>query len=185
MSIHSRNEDVILQFGLKKPAYRIVVNTPTTLGSIGFTTSLDPVNDAGVRRLGRQHHVRQHLATPPPQHQAARMGDFTGASVAASPRRQPPGAAKGRHRYRKLRPRRRLRVSRPHRLRGGSMSSSRREATPHQPRRRRRESLRHSSPTPTPASARRRRSNGELSKRPPTSYAKKTSGWRSDRGAKL
>jgi acetaldehyde dehydrogenase (acetylating) len=28
MSIHSRNDDVILQFGLKKPAFRIVVNTP-------------------------------------------------------------------------------------------------------------------------------------------------------------
>src|SRR6185437_15996926 len=36
MSIHSRNDDVILQFGLKKPAFRIVVNTPTTLGSIGM-----------------------------------------------------------------------------------------------------------------------------------------------------
>src|SRR3954465_6575742 len=42
MSIHSRNDDVILQFGLKKPAYRIVVNTPTTHGSIGLTTGLDP-----------------------------------------------------------------------------------------------------------------------------------------------
>src|SRR5690606_25534947 len=28
MSVHSRNEDVILQFGLKKPAFRICVNTP-------------------------------------------------------------------------------------------------------------------------------------------------------------
>src|SRR5215510_13659528 len=44
MSIHSRNDDVILQFGLKKPAFRIVVNTPTTLGSIGLTTGLDPGN---------------------------------------------------------------------------------------------------------------------------------------------
>ncbi len=42
MSIHSQNEDVILEFGLKKPAFRIVVNTPTTLGSIGMTTGLDP-----------------------------------------------------------------------------------------------------------------------------------------------
>src|SRR5918996_593835 len=37
MSIHSRNDEVSLQFGLKKPAYRIVVNTPTTHGSIGLT----------------------------------------------------------------------------------------------------------------------------------------------------
>ncbi|MCA1563267.1 MAG: aldehyde dehydrogenase family protein, partial [Acidobacteria bacterium] len=42
MSIHSRNDEIILQFGLKKPAFRIVVNTPTTLGSIGLTTGLDP-----------------------------------------------------------------------------------------------------------------------------------------------
>ncbi len=52
MSIHSRNEDVILQFGLKKPAFRIVVNTPTTLGSIGFTTSLDPSMTLGCGGWG-------------------------------------------------------------------------------------------------------------------------------------
>jgi acetaldehyde dehydrogenase (acetylating) len=42
MSIHSQNEQVILEFGLKKPAFRIVVNTPTSHGSIGLTTGLDP-----------------------------------------------------------------------------------------------------------------------------------------------
>ena len=42
MSIHSRNDAVILEFGLRKPAFRIVVNTPTTHGSIGLTTGLDP-----------------------------------------------------------------------------------------------------------------------------------------------
>ena len=52
MSIHSRNEDVILQFGLKKPAFRIVVNTPTTLGSIGLTTSLDPSMTLGCGGWG-------------------------------------------------------------------------------------------------------------------------------------
>ena len=46
MSIHSQNEQVILEFGLKKPAFRIVVNTPTTHGSIGLTTGLDPGDDA-------------------------------------------------------------------------------------------------------------------------------------------
>ena len=35
MSIHSRNDEVILQFGLKKPAFRIVVNSPTTHGRSG------------------------------------------------------------------------------------------------------------------------------------------------------
>jgi acetaldehyde dehydrogenase (acetylating) len=52
MSIHSRNEDVILQFGLKKPAFRIVVNTPTTHGSIGLTTGLDPSMTLGCGGWG-------------------------------------------------------------------------------------------------------------------------------------
>src|SRR5688500_6215538 len=47
MSIHSQNEEVILQFGLKKPAFRICVNTPTTHGSIGLTTGLDPAMTLG------------------------------------------------------------------------------------------------------------------------------------------
>jgi acetaldehyde dehydrogenase (acetylating) len=52
MSIHSRNDDIILQFGLKKPAYRIVVNTPTTHGSIGLTTGLDPAMTLGCGGYG-------------------------------------------------------------------------------------------------------------------------------------
>ena len=52
MSIHSRNDDVILQFGLKKPAFRIVVNTPTTHGSIGLTTGLDPAMTLGCGGWG-------------------------------------------------------------------------------------------------------------------------------------
>jgi acetaldehyde dehydrogenase (acetylating) len=52
MAIHSRNEDVILQFGLHKPAFRIVVNTPTTYGSIGLTTGLDPAMTLGCGGYG-------------------------------------------------------------------------------------------------------------------------------------
>jgi acetaldehyde dehydrogenase (acetylating) len=52
MSIHSSNDAVILEFGLKKPAYRIVVNTPTTLGSIGLTTGLDPAMTLGCGGYG-------------------------------------------------------------------------------------------------------------------------------------
>ncbi len=52
MSIHSRNEPVILEFGLKKPAFRIVVNTPTTHGSIGLTTGLDPAMTLGCGGFG-------------------------------------------------------------------------------------------------------------------------------------
>ena len=52
MSIHSRDEQVILEFGLRKPAFRIVVNTPTTLGSIGMTTGLDPSMTLGCGGYG-------------------------------------------------------------------------------------------------------------------------------------
>ncbi|HKV99170.1 MAG TPA: aldehyde dehydrogenase family protein, partial [Vicinamibacterales bacterium] len=52
MSIHSRNEQIILEFGLKKPAFRIVVNTPTTHGSIGLTTGLDPAMTLGCGGFG-------------------------------------------------------------------------------------------------------------------------------------
>ena len=52
MSIHSRNDAIILEFGLKKPAFRIVVNTPTTHGSIGLTTGLDPAMTLGCGGYG-------------------------------------------------------------------------------------------------------------------------------------
>ena len=52
MSIHSRNDDIVLQFGLKKPAFRIFVNTPTTHGSIGLTTGLDPAMTLGCGGWG-------------------------------------------------------------------------------------------------------------------------------------
>ena len=91
MSIHSRNDDVILQFGLKKPAFRIVVNTPTTHGSIGLTTGLDPAMTLGLRRLRRQHHVRQHLAAAPAEHQAPRVRGHAGRASQARSRNR--GAA--------------------------------------------------------------------------------------------
>ncbi len=52
MSIHSRNDAVILEFGLRNPAFRIVVNTPTTHGSIGLTTGLDPAMTLGCGGYG-------------------------------------------------------------------------------------------------------------------------------------
>jgi acetaldehyde dehydrogenase (acetylating) len=52
MSIHSRNDDIILEFGLRKPAFRICVNTPTTHGSIGLTTGLDPAMTLGCGGYG-------------------------------------------------------------------------------------------------------------------------------------
>src|SRR6059058_4588188 len=52
MAIHSQNEAVILECGLKKPAFRIVVNTPTAHGSIGLTTGLDPAMTLGCGGWG-------------------------------------------------------------------------------------------------------------------------------------
>ena len=52
MSIHSRDDAIVLEFGLRKPASRIVVNTPTTLGSIGMTTGLDPAMTLGCGGYG-------------------------------------------------------------------------------------------------------------------------------------
>ncbi|MEQ1870608.1 MAG: aldehyde dehydrogenase family protein, partial [Vicinamibacterales bacterium] len=52
MSIHSQNEQIILEFGLKKPAFRISVNTPSTWGSIGLTTGLAPAMTLGCGGYG-------------------------------------------------------------------------------------------------------------------------------------
>jgi acetaldehyde dehydrogenase (acetylating) len=52
MSIHSQNEQVILEFGLRKPAFRIVVNSPTTHGSVGLSTGLDPAMTLGCGGYG-------------------------------------------------------------------------------------------------------------------------------------
>ncbi len=52
MSIHSRSDAIILEFGLHKPAFRICVNTATTHGSIGLTTGLDPAMTLGCGGYG-------------------------------------------------------------------------------------------------------------------------------------
>ena len=40
--IHARDEDVVLAFGIEKPAFRILVNTWGTFGAIGASTGLMP-----------------------------------------------------------------------------------------------------------------------------------------------
>ena len=42
LAIHSNNMDIIREFALKKPIFRILVNTPSTFGGIGATTGLFP-----------------------------------------------------------------------------------------------------------------------------------------------
>lgn len=50
--IHSRDEEVIRQFALKKPVGRVLVNTPATLGSMGATTNLFPAMTLGSITAG-------------------------------------------------------------------------------------------------------------------------------------
>lgn len=42
MGIHCRDQAVLDQFFLEKPANRIIVNGPTSQGAVGYSTSLDP-----------------------------------------------------------------------------------------------------------------------------------------------
>jgi len=50
--IHARDEHVIMQFGLEKPVFRIVVNTFGTLGTTGYTTGLMPSFTLGSGGVG-------------------------------------------------------------------------------------------------------------------------------------
>ena len=52
LSIHSKNEAVIREFGLKKPVSRIVVNSPSTHGGVGLTTDLFPSFTLGCGAVG-------------------------------------------------------------------------------------------------------------------------------------
>lgn len=52
MSIHSQNERVIREFGLKKPVSRLIVNSPATLAGIGATTDLVPSLTLGCGAVG-------------------------------------------------------------------------------------------------------------------------------------
>ena len=42
MVIHSNDKDIIMKFALEKPAFRIVCNTPSSIGAVGYTTALNP-----------------------------------------------------------------------------------------------------------------------------------------------
>src|SRR5512147_2268584 len=50
--IHAQDENVIMQFGLQKPVFRIVVNTFGTLGTTGYTTGLMPSMTLGSGGVG-------------------------------------------------------------------------------------------------------------------------------------
>lgn len=52
LSIHSQNDEVIQEFALHKPVFRILVNTPSTLGGIGYSTGLAPALTLGCGTWG-------------------------------------------------------------------------------------------------------------------------------------
>jgi acyl-CoA reductase-like NAD-dependent aldehyde dehydrogenase len=51
-AIHARDQRAIEEYGLKMPACRINVNSPSTQGSIGYTTNLDPSMTLGCGTPG-------------------------------------------------------------------------------------------------------------------------------------
>jgi len=52
MAIHSKNEEIIREFGLQKPVFRIVVNSQSALGAVGYTTELFPSMTLGCGSIG-------------------------------------------------------------------------------------------------------------------------------------
>lgn len=52
MAIHTNDEDILMQFAMKKPAFRILVNTPSSHGAVGATTGLEPALTLGCGTWG-------------------------------------------------------------------------------------------------------------------------------------
>ncbi len=52
MSIHSSDQEIIMKFAMEKPAFRIIANSPSSLGAVGFTTALAPSLTLGVGTWG-------------------------------------------------------------------------------------------------------------------------------------
>ncbi|MDZ7310476.1 MAG: acetaldehyde dehydrogenase (acetylating) [candidate division KSB1 bacterium] len=52
LAIHAHDQEVIMQFALKKPAFRIIVNSPSAMGAVGYTTELDPSMTLGCGSYG-------------------------------------------------------------------------------------------------------------------------------------
>ena len=52
MSFHSTNRELIIQTGLRVPVFRLIINSPSTHGSVGLTTGLDPAMTLGCGAVG-------------------------------------------------------------------------------------------------------------------------------------
>jgi acetaldehyde dehydrogenase (acetylating) len=89
LSLHTKDDAVVREFGLRKPAFRICVNTPAALGAVGYTTNLFPSMTLGCGAAGgnitsdnisplhlinlkRVAYGVREVAAPPPKAAAAR-----------------------------------------------------------------------------------------------------------------
>lgn len=52
LAIHTKNDELVREFALKKPVSRLVVNTPSTHGGVGATTGLAPAFTLGCGSVG-------------------------------------------------------------------------------------------------------------------------------------
>lgn len=52
LGLHSNDTEIVRLFGLQKPAFRIIVNSNTALGAVGYTTGLAPSMTLGCGTLG-------------------------------------------------------------------------------------------------------------------------------------
>ncbi|MCX7874777.1 MAG: acetaldehyde dehydrogenase (acetylating) [Melioribacteraceae bacterium] len=50
--IHANDKEIIMKFALEKPAFRIVVNTPSSVGAVGYSTGLTPSMTLGPGTWG-------------------------------------------------------------------------------------------------------------------------------------
>lgn len=96
--IHARDHDVIMAFGLEKPAFRIIVNTWGTLGAIGATTGVMPSmtlapggiggavvgDNITTRHLLNVKRLAYEIAPPPPGAYASSLNGAGLTSQAAS-----------------------------------------------------------------------------------------------------
>jgi acetaldehyde dehydrogenase (acetylating) len=95
MVIHSGDDDVVLEFGLHKPASRVLVNTVASVGAVGLTTNLFPSmtlgcgawgNNITSDNVGPQHLLNiKRLARGVRGFESTRMAERGGAAPA--PRR--------------------------------------------------------------------------------------------------
>ena len=94
MSIHSNDKEIIMKFALEKPAFRIVVNTPSSLGAVGYTTGLTPSMTLGPGTWGgsiiSENVTAKHLINiktlafeTNPVNKGQAVNSFGGATVAA------------------------------------------------------------------------------------------------------